>query len=193
MVKGIFWYLPHENRLISYKVECDRYGRELNSTEKTCDFGNEYEILKAWIQFPDSVKKFKPYNYYPRGKVDFKKGKAIITINPVLDKLEIIDLIIKEFNIGWVKRIFTVDNSSKYDFLMLYKPKKCNLCGKIFDCWDYEENFNFNKNIDSLYSKYSFNRINLNLCIGCIEDFDKLLDYILSQCKINPISELPKN
>ena len=94
MYKGFFWYSPNEKKLISYKTECDRFGQELNVLEKSFDFDNENEVLSAWTSFPKEIKKFKPYNYYPRGKVYFDKGKAIITINPVLNRCEIIELII---------------------------------------------------------------------------------------------------
>lgn len=189
MYKGFFWYSPNENKLISYKTECDRFGRELNVLEKSFDFDNENEVLSVWTSFPKEIKKFKPYNYYPRGKVDFDRGKAIITINPTLNRCEIIELIIKEFNIGWAKRIITINNSNMYDYIMPYKATKCNLCGKIFDYWDYEENFELNFKINGLYSKYNCHHVNLNLCIDCISRFDNLIDYILNQCEINPIIE----
>ena len=35
-------------------------------------------------------------------------------------------------------------------------------------------------------SKYDLNRLKLNLCIDC---FDKVLDFILPQCKTNPLEE----
>ena len=61
--------------------------------------------------------------------------------------------------------------------------KKCSICGKPFDMWDMQEDFCLNRHI-GYGSKYDNNILQLNLCCGC---FDKLLDHIIPQCKINPI------
>ena len=58
------------------------------------------------------------------------------------------------------------------------KNKVCNMCGKSFDEWDYHIGYD---------SKYDLNRLRLNLCIEC---FDKVLDFIKPQCKINPLVEV---
>ena len=36
--------------------------------------------------FPHYITKNKPYNYYPRGRVEIKNGKVSIYMNPVLRK-----------------------------------------------------------------------------------------------------------
>ena len=66
-----------------------------------------------------------------------------------------------------------------------FKNKVCNMCGKSFGEWDYQENFCFDYHI-GYDSKYDLNRLRLNLCIEC---FDKVLDFIIPQCEINPLSE----
>lgn len=63
------------------------------------------------------------------------------------------------------------------------KVCKCNICGKIFDEFDEQENFGFHSQI-GYGSKYDGEVINLDFCCNC---FDKILDNIITKCKINPI------
>lgn len=62
--------------------------------------------------------------------------------------------------------------------------KRCNICGKEFDMWDEQQNFNLN--FDVYYgSKHDGEKIDCNLCCNC---FDELLDtYILPKCVHSPI------
>ena len=66
-----------------------------------------------------------------------------------------------------------------------YPTKVCNMCGKTFDLWDHQEDFCMDHYI-GYGSKHDFERIQLNLCIQC---FDKVMDWLLPQCKHNPMSE----
>lgn len=64
-------------------------------------------------------------------------------------------------------------------------PQVCNICGKEFDMWDVQENFGLHY-IVGYGSKYDLNKISLSMCCDC---FDRIFDYILPQCKINPLTE----
>lgn len=64
-------------------------------------------------------------------------------------------------------------------------PKVCNMCGKTFDFWDEMENLCFDNHI-GFGSSYDLHHMKLNLCCQC---FDKIIDWILPQCKYNPFSE----
>ena len=64
----------------------------------------------------------------------------------------------------------------------------CNMCGKKFDYWDFEENFRFDHRF-GFGSKYDFYHLELNLCCECT---GKVLDWLLPQCKINPMTEDPE-
>ena len=71
------------------------------------------------------------------------------------------------------------------DFEIFFPIRICNMCGKTFDFWDHEENASFD-HIIGYGSSHDMHRIKLNLCCNC---FDKVLDWILPQCKHNPLSE----
>lgn len=77
------------------------------------------------------------------------------------------------------------DGSKHYEYLIDFESTRCNMCGELFDEWDYQENFGFDYHI-GYGLRYDLNRIKLNLCCSC---FDKVLDFILPQCEINPLSE----
>lgn len=69
--------------------------------------------------------------------------------------------------------------------LMGYPTKVCNMCGKTFDLWDHQEDFCYDHHI-GYGSAHDFEHMQLNLCCRC---FDKVVDWILPQCKHNPITE----
>ena len=59
----------------------------------------------------------------------------------------------------------------------------CNMCGKAFDEYDYQENVRFDHYF-GYGSKYDLHHLDLNLCCQCT---GKVLDWILPQCKHNPL------
>lgn len=59
----------------------------------------------------------------------------------------------------------------------------CDMCGKEFDMWDKQESRCFYDQF-GYGSKYDGDNINLDLCCNC---FDKVIDWIVPQCKHNPI------
>lgn len=61
----------------------------------------------------------------------------------------------------------------------------CNLCGNEFNEWDELENFGIHTRV-GYGSKFDGNDIELDLCCNC---FDKLIDRLLPECKINPIAK----
>ncbi len=67
--------------------------------------------------------------------------------------------------------------------LPYYPTKVCNMCDKTFDLWDNQENFCFDHHI-GYGSAHDFEHIQLNLCCQC---FDKVIDWILPQCRHNPM------
>lgn len=62
---------------------------------------------------------------------------------------------------------------------------RCTMCGELFGVFDYYENNCFTRHI-GYDSKYDLNKLTLNLCIKC---FDKILDFIVPQCKENPLTK----
>ena len=65
-----------------------------------------------------------------------------------------------------------------------FPARVCNMCGNTFDFWDHQQNICFDRFIE-YGSAHDCERIRLNLCCKC---FDKTIDWLVSQCKFDPIS-----
>lgn len=181
LYRGIFWYNPNKHSLISVKVKCNENGEALEKTDGFKELNHDVE----WAKLPESVTLNHPYNYYPRGRVEIKNNEVTITLNSVLLKLDIQELILEVFEISGKPITTKTVADESYNYLIDFKPTKCNMCGRLFDECDYEQNFSFNRLI-GYGSKYDLTKINLNLCCDC---FDKVLDWIIPQCKIDPLEE----
>lgn len=61
------------------------------------------------------------------------------------------------------------------------KKTICNICGKEFCEWDYQEDYHISKRI-GYGSKYDEDLIDLHICITC-------MDKIIENCKITPVTD----
>ena len=59
----------------------------------------------------------------------------------------------------------------------------CNMCGKQLDEWDIQEDYSADYRV-GYGSKYDKCRIQIQLCCEC---FDKVMDWLRPQCRIEPI------
>lgn len=184
--KGIFWYNPNEHTLITKKVACNAFGTATEAVEYSSKSGNNFNHRIEWEKLPKSITDGHPYNYYPRGRVEVKREVMTLYLHPVLRTFEIENLIGEEFGFvgGGILVREVADGSSHYAYQMDYPLKRCNVCGKAFDLWDNQEDFGFDYHI-GYGSRHDMERIQLHLCCDC---FDKTLDWLLPQCKINPMS-----
>lgn len=103
MSRGVFWIINDE--LLAFPFT-DEY------SEGIAKSGNTYNHKKLWNEIkPKGCNK--PYNYYPRGRVEISnKGKPIIYMNPNVDD-SFIPLIRTEFGL---RESLTIryDNSQHY-------------------------------------------------------------------------------
>lgn len=191
LYKGIFWYDSMRDKLIVKKVACDQDGSALNEVEYSSKSGDNFNHKAEWAKMPKSVTGGYPYNYYHRGRVEIKKNKATVYFNPALNTPRIFELIDAEFGLssGTILVRTVSDGSSHYEYLVDYQPKRCTMCGKVFDFWDNQENFCLNHYF-GYGSKYDMKHIKLNLCCECL---DKVVDWLLPQCLTDPMSEYSYN
>lgn len=101
--RGVFWMIDDELLAFPFLE---------NSTYGVAKSGNTYNHKRLW----DDIKPRgcnKPYNYYPRGRVEISnKGKPIIYMNPNIEDA-FIPLIKKEFGLRTEPTI-RYDNSWHY-------------------------------------------------------------------------------
>lgn len=93
LCRGIFWIKDTKgfSDTIVVKAECDVSGAfvKLPNMSLLSRSGEEFNHKAAWDTLPKSKTENKPYNYYPRGRVQIKNGCAVIYANAsiVNDKL----------------------------------------------------------------------------------------------------------
>ena len=180
LYKGIFWYVPDEKRLITVKAACDTDGI---ATEARTGIHHE----EVWETLADSATTGKPFDYYPRGKVEIVNKQAVIYLPPALDRFDIHDLLLREFGLAGQPVVLckVVADDTYGSYLADFPPTICNVCGKPFDCYDYAHNLCLNKSM-GYGSNYDLMEIHLNMCCNC---FDTLFEELLPRCKIKPISD----
>ena len=89
------------------------------------------------------------------------------------------------FGVPWEVKWKCVIREKKGTVMAMDGTCICTMCGKKFDFWDTQENFCFDHHI-GYGSKYDMQRVQIKLCCDC---FDKVMDWVIPQCKHNPMSE----
>lgn len=109
---GIFWILPDDSEsdgynLLSFEVPCDVYGTPFGShtMELNSKNGRNYNHKKVWetvVQKDSAYRPYnrKPYNYYPRGRVQIANNKAQIYLNQNCNTESIIEKIKEAFGLS---------------------------------------------------------------------------------------------
>lgn len=99
-LKGPFWLINDEDEeyLIAYQVE-------LNV--------NTPSHKDIWNKCKGKIKK--EWNYYPRGRVEIKRNKAVVYANPLcFASVNLKDMLRDKFNLYGVPIEFKADNSAHY-------------------------------------------------------------------------------
>jgi hypothetical protein len=93
MNKGIFWcYVTvFDDDMFSHTinpvmVRCDRDGKALEEVEYSSKSGENFNHKIEWEKKTASVRKSqrKPFDYYPRGRVEVTPGSVKVFANPVI-------------------------------------------------------------------------------------------------------------
>ena len=124
LYSGIFWIVDlddiYNNKNYVFTFPCDMYGNPVSELDfdMSSKNGETYNHRRVWSMLSSKLTHNKPFDYYPRGRVQISNGKAIIYLNPNIDTEEIRDFIIDEFNLiernGIKKIVFNVDGSNHY-------------------------------------------------------------------------------
>ena len=123
--KGLFWLVKNDEEkfeLFCIKILCYRDGETLERIETGVCESEKLNHERAWSKLDKAVTQGKPYNYYPRGRVEIKKGKATVYLNPTLNEEAIVEKICRSFGLTRENGIVDIriknDNSWHYRFLM---------------------------------------------------------------------------
>lgn len=91
--KGLFWMT--EDSLICCKVPCDLEGNPLEPNR-----ARENNHRQVWKSVPRSAACGKPYNYYPRGRVEIRHSRAVVYLSPHLCNPSVLERIKTEFSLS---------------------------------------------------------------------------------------------
>jgi hypothetical protein len=119
LYSGIFWIVDSDNVLNNddycITIPCDISGNPLSLIGLNAKSGTTYNHELTWKTLPPKLTHNKPYNYYPRGRVQIKNNKATVYLNPNINTDEIQQFIINKFNLGSLSSIsFKSDGSNHY-------------------------------------------------------------------------------
>lgn len=102
MKRGIFWVKEHESKkpeLITVSVCCDALGTPLVPVVFSGKAGTNFNHKTEWEKLPRFVTGGVPFDTFPRGRVEIKRGGTTVFLNPDLCRESIISLIIAEFEL----------------------------------------------------------------------------------------------
>lgn len=118
--KGLFWFVRGE--IVTVKIPCDNEGTVPSDypflPSALSKSGDNYTHKDAWMHLDESITEGHSFYYYPRGRVEIKKGKATVYCNPSLADEEHMDAVKREFRLdiqhGIEKVTVKADGSRHY-------------------------------------------------------------------------------
>lgn len=121
LYRGIFWITdidnPYNNQLY-FQIPCNSDGVDDNFDGYTSKNNSSHNHKNLWTTLCSKLTNNKPYNYYPRGRVEIAHGKATVYLSPHINIADIQDWIIDKFNLnehnGINKVRFISDYSEHY-------------------------------------------------------------------------------
>lgn len=123
MKKGIFWCKDFNTpypKLITVSVSCDKNGFSDEIITFSSKSGENFNHKAEWTRLNKSVSQGKTFNYYPRGRVEIKNGKATVFLHPDINTDRILRKIVDVFeltaNNGLKSISFKSDGSEHYRY-----------------------------------------------------------------------------
>ncbi|MBM6991403.1 MAG: hypothetical protein I3I98_08450 [Mobilibacterium timonense] len=121
--QGVFWITDlddiRNNTCYCFPIPCTPDGVNTGDTSHLdAKSGATYNHEKLWSRLPSELTHNRPFDHYPRGRVQIRNGKAVIFLNPNIATEEVKDFIIGEFHLTSENGIHSVsvkaDGSSHY-------------------------------------------------------------------------------
>ena len=119
MYKGIFWIVDeenlHNNDRYLIKIETDRKGTILNyDLPLNSRNGDNYAHKVTWGELLYELTRNKPFDYFPRGRVEIRNNKCTIFLNPSISRADIVDYLKEQFELGDFDSIRIVEDHSNH-------------------------------------------------------------------------------
>jgi len=122
---GIFWVITDDYgidgyTLLCFNYRCDADGNNLESVELNSKNGLTFNHKNTWETYVKNNSKHrgynkKPFDHYPRGRVQITNNKAEVYLNPHIIRDDIIGEIKRRFGLCGVSKVRVIaDNSTHY-------------------------------------------------------------------------------
>lgn len=102
LYRGIFWIKDMESLAsVVIKAECNSNGffTVVPDFELLAKSSAEFNHQAAWSKLSKRETENKPYNYYPRGRVEIRNGKAVLYANGNIADEKLLKWAINKFNL----------------------------------------------------------------------------------------------
>lgn len=101
LYSGVFWVKDIDNPTneLFFLIDTDLEGNPYSTDGLNAKSGTTYNHQLLWSELSRKETEGKPYNYFPRGRVQIRNGVVDIYLNPNLDKKDTINLIIDNYNL----------------------------------------------------------------------------------------------
>lgn len=112
MYKGIFWLAG--GKLLTVKVLCDGNGAPLEAADFSAKSGENFNHRAEWARLPRSVTGGLPFDYWPRGRVEIRRGRATVFLHPSLNRESVLRLIRSAFRLDGEIPVRAVSDGSAH-------------------------------------------------------------------------------
>lgn len=122
LYKGVFWITGEQSEQYFFRIPCNSIGDITGATEyPLCSKdGTNYNHKILWSLLPKSFTGNKPFDYFPRGRVEIRNAKATVYLNPDINTEDMQRLIIERFGLNKANGInsvrFISDGSRHYEY-----------------------------------------------------------------------------
>ena len=119
LCKGLFWLIKNDvgEDVLLCVVEPLRIDGNVEQSE---DKKMNHE--RTWSILDKGITRGTPYNYFPRGRVEIKREKAVVYLNPILNDERVLNQLIDVFGLKEENAISKItiknDNSWHYRYLL---------------------------------------------------------------------------
>lgn len=105
LYQGIFWIVDldsiYNNEDYCFLIPSDSNGNVINDLglDLNAKSGTTFNHERVWKSLDSNLTNNKPFNYYPRGRVQIVNNKAVVYLNPNINFDEVQKFIEDEFNL----------------------------------------------------------------------------------------------
>lgn len=103
LAKGIFWVKDTDNiedSIIYFDIPCDTNGNATTDFISNAKSRTTYNHENTWKTLSNKITEGKPYNYFPRGRVEIANNKATIYCSPYIYGEKLKKVLIYLFNLN---------------------------------------------------------------------------------------------